>query len=151
MEHKIFPLYTMKLKNNFKTTSIPGDGAVDVRRFWGLSHKKIKGVLKDALDELGSLKASILVQSILEKDGEHVDAMFRSNSLIILQSTDINNALKGALEEILESLAKYTREGSGWVEEEVISIDISTARYVLMKGGSYHPLPAWIQRKTRDC
>ena len=27
------------------------------------------------------------------------------------------------------------------------SIDISTARYVLMKGGSYKPLPAWIERK----
>ena len=147
MEHKIFLLYTMRLQNNFKTTSIPGDGAVDVRRFWGASHKKIKSVLQGALDELGSLKASILVQVTLEKDGEHADAMLRSKSLIILQSTNINNALKGALEEILESLAKYTREGSGWVEEEVLSIDISTARYVLIKGGSYNPLPVWIQRK----
>ena len=73
--------------------------------------------------------------------------MLRSKSLVILESTDINSALRGALEVILEALANYTREGSGWVEEEVESIDISTARYVLMKGGSYKPLPAWIERK----
>ena len=147
MEHKIFALYTMQAQSNFKTVSIPGDGAVDVRRFWGKSHKRIKDILQHSLTELGSMKVSILVQAQLEKDGEHVTAMLRSKSLVILESTNINSVLRGALEEILESLAKYTREGSGWVEEEVESIDISTARYVLMKGGSYKPLPAWIERK----
>ena len=33
----------MQAQSNFKTVSIPGDGAVDVRRFWGKSHKRIKG------------------------------------------------------------------------------------------------------------
>ena len=89
MEHKIFALYTMQARSNFKTVSIPGDGAVDVRRFWGISHKRIKDILQNSLTELGSMKVSILVQAQLEKDGEHVTAMLRSKSLVILESTDI--------------------------------------------------------------
>ena len=137
----------MEAQSNFKTVSIPGDGAVDVRRFWGKSQKRIKGILQSSLEELGSMKASIMVQVQLERDGAHVTAMLRSKSLVILESTNINSTLRNALEAILEALANYTRQGSGWVEEEVESIDISTARYVLMKGGSYKPLPAWIERK----
>ena len=147
MVHKIFVLYTMRTQNSFKTVSIPGDGVADVRRFWGKSHKRIKEVIQSSLKELGSMKVSILVQVRLEKDEEQVTAMLRSKSLIILQSTDINSTLREALEDILESLAKYTRQGSGWTEEEVEGIDISTARYILMKGGSYKSLPPWIERK----
>ena len=42
MEHKIFALYTMQARSNFKTVSIPGDGAVDVRRFWGYPIKELR-------------------------------------------------------------------------------------------------------------
>ena len=88
-----------------------------------------------------------MVQVKLEKDREHATAMLRSKSLVILESTNINSALAEALEGILESLANYTKQGSGWSVEEVEGIDISIARYVLVKGGSYKPLPPWIERK----
>ena len=130
-----------------KTVSIEGNGPADVRGFWVKSRNKIKGILTNNLRQLGSIKASIMVQVKLEKDREHATAMLRSKSLVILESTNINSALGEALEGILESLANYTKQGSGWSVEEVEGIDISIARYVLVKGGSYKPLPPWIERK----
>ena len=144
---KYFLIYTMEAQSNFKTVSISGEGAVDVRGFGLKSQKKIKEILRNSLQELGSMKASIMVQVQLERDGNHATAMLRSKSLVVLESTNLSSALGKALEAIMESLANYTRQGSGWSVEEVESIDISTARYILMKGGSYKPLPAWIERK----
>ena len=137
----------MEAQSNFETVSIEGKGAADVRGFWAKSQKKIKEILRNSLRELGSIKASIMVQVKLEKDREHATAMLRSKSLIVLESTNLSNTLAEALEVILEALANYTKQGSGWSVEEVEGIDVSTARYVLMKGDSYKPLPPWIERK----
>ena len=59
------------------------------------------------------MKASIMVQVQLERDGTHVTAMLRSKSLVVLESTNLSSTLGKALEEIMESLANYTRQGSG--------------------------------------
>ncbi|XP_031558177.1 uncharacterized protein LOC116294670 [Actinia tenebrosa] len=47
----------------------------------------------------------------------------------------------------MESLSNYTKEGSGWAVEEVEGMQVSMARYVPIRGGSYVPLPTWIERK----
>ncbi|XP_031565237.1 uncharacterized protein LOC116300500 [Actinia tenebrosa] len=88
-----------------------------------------------------------MVEVSLTKDDVTTTAMLRSKSLIILESTDLRQTLSSALEAITESLSNYTREGSGWVVEEVEGLEISMARYLPIRGGSYVPLPAWIERK----
>ena len=98
---KYFLIYTMEAQSNFKTVSIPGEGTVDVRGFWGKSQKKIREVLRNSLQELGSMKVSIMVQVRLEQDGDHATAMLRSKSLVILESTNLSSALGNALETII--------------------------------------------------
>ena len=136
MEHKIFAIiYNASAEAILRLFLFLEMVQLTCAGFGGYPIKELRIVLQNSLTELGSMKASILVQAQLEKDGEHVTAMLRSKSLVILESTDINSALRGALEvDIRIPLPSYTREGSGWVEEEAESIDISTARYVLMKG-----------------
>ena len=45
IEYKIFP--TMESQSNFKTVSIPGKVAVDVRGFWQKSQKRMKEILQN--------------------------------------------------------------------------------------------------------
>ena len=68
----------MEAQSNFKTDSIPGDGAVDVRGFWVKSQKRMMEILSESLEELGAMKVSIMVQVLLEKDDNYATAMLRS-------------------------------------------------------------------------
>ena len=51
------------------------------------------------------------------------------------------------LREIMEKLADYQRNGSGWHFKDVISLEIHTADYKTLKGESYIPLPDFLMRK----
>ena len=55
--------------------------------------------------------------------------------------------LSRMLREIMEKLADYQRNGSGWYFKEVISLEIHTVDYKTLKGESYIPLPDFLMRK----
>ena len=95
----------MESQSNFKTVSIPGKGAADVRGFWQKSQKRMKEILQNSLEDLGALKASIMVQVELEKDDTYTTVMLRSKSLVVLQSINLNTILGKVLEAITESLS----------------------------------------------
>ena len=44
-------------------------------------------------------------------------------------------------ETVLESLAKFQRQGSNWIIRSVLSLDLQTAKYEPLGGSSYIPLP----------
>ena len=46
-------------------------------------------------------------------------------------------------ETVLESLAKFQREGSNWRFHSVLSLDLHTVKYEPLGGSSYIPLPAF--------
>ena len=56
-------------------------------------------------------------------------------------------SLSRMLREIMEKLADYQRNGSGWHFKDVISLEIHTADYKTLKGESYIPLPDFLMRK----
>ncbi|XP_031549074.1 uncharacterized protein LOC116286651 [Actinia tenebrosa] len=137
----------MESRFNFKTVSIPGDGEIDFRQFWMKSKKKMKRALDKGVEELGALKASIMAEVSLMKEDTETTVMLRSKSLVISESTRLEPMLSDTLEGLLEMLSNYTKQGSGWTVTEIRDMQISMARYVPIKGGSYVPLPAWIERK----
>lgn len=53
--------------------------------------------------------------------------------------------------EILNNIATYQRNGSGWYFKEVINLEIHTVDYKPMKGSSYIPLPDFIMKKKAIC
>ena len=52
------------------------------------------------------------------------------------------------IKEILATLAIYQENGSGWYFKEIIKLEIHIVDYKPMKGGSYIPLPKFIQKKN---
>ena len=53
------------------------------------------------------------------------------------------------IKEILANLAIYQKNGSGWYFEEVNSLEIHIVDYKPIKGGSYIPVPEFIQKKMQ--
>ena len=70
-----------------------------------------------------------------------------SKTYINYKSTDVKVILSQMLKEIMETLANYQRNGSGWNFKEVNSLEIHTVDYKRVKGSGYIPLPDFIMRK----
>ena len=79
---------------------------------------------------------------------EHDKAYFQSETHINLEKTDVKVILSRMLREIMEKLADYLRNGSGWYFKEVISFEIHTVDYKPIKGSSFISLPVFIKRKN---
>ena len=75
------------------------------------------------------------------------DAYFVSKTHKNLEKTDVKVILSKMIKKIMERLAYYQRNGSGWYFKEVISLEIHTVYYKPMKGDSYIPLPEFLMRK----
>ena len=75
-------------------------------------------------------------------------AFFQSQTKINREKTEVKDILKEMIKEILNTLRIYQRNGSGWYFKEVISLEIHIVEYKSMKGGSYIPLPEFIQKKN---
>ena len=75
-------------------------------------------------------------------------AYFQSETHINLEKTDVKVILSPMLREIMEKLADYQRNGSGWYFKEVITFEIHIVDYKPMKGSSYIPLPDFLMRKN---
>ena len=72
-----------------------------------------------------------------------------SKTYINNKSTDVKVILSQMLKEIMETLANYQRNSSGWNFKKVISLEIHTFDYKRVKGSGYIPLPDFIMRKKR--
>ena len=70
-----------------------------------------------------------------------------SKTYINNKSTDVKVILSQMLKEIMETLANYQRNGSGWNFKKVISLEIHTVHYKRVKGSGYISLPDFIMRK----
>ena len=91
--------------------------------------------LESILQKEGGIKAQVTLKitfkkyifSSLTEDGEpedlfeYKDAYFNSNSFTILNVDDIIDALDKAAEEILNKIAVWLSDGSGWIIEEILS------------------------------
>ena len=50
-------------------------------------------------------------------------------------------------ETVLESLAKFQRQGSNWRFHSVLRLDLRTVKYLPLGGSSYIPLPKFLAAK----
>ena len=69
--------------------------------------------------------------------------------ILISKRQTLKFFLKEMIKEILDNITIYQKNGSGWYFKEVIiSLEIHIVEYKPMKGGSYIPLPEFIQKKN---
>ena len=83
------------------------------------------------------------------KSGEVIakEVAFHSKADVNLESTNSNELFSKMTETVLESLAKFQRQGSIWRFHSVLSLDLHIVKYEQLGGSSYIPLPAFLAAK----
>ena len=81
------------------------------------------------------------------KKPEVKEAHFSNKTTTKLLDDDVNEMYDDACEKILESMAKYQKEGSGWRLKRVV--EIHTTEYNSVGGSSYIPLPEKLGEKRQ--
>ena len=87
------------------------------------------------------------------EDGERYytfnDAYFSSNAITILNINEINDAFNRAAEQILNKVAEWISEASGWIIELLRSHFINIVKYIPLRERSYIPLPKELQNSKK--
>ena len=80
------------------------------------------------------------------KSGEVIakEAAFHCKTEVNLESTNSNELFSKMKETVLESLAKFQRQGSNWRFRSVLSLDLHTVKYEPLGGSSYIPLSGFL-------
>ena len=88
-----------------------------------------------------------MMEKVDLKSGEVMakEAAFHSKT----ESTDSNELFSKMKETVLESLAKFQRQGSNWRFRSVLSLDLHTVKYEPLGGSSYILLSAFIKVHLR--
>ena len=62
-------------------------------------------------------------------DGEKVtsDAIFRSKNTITTNQNQLEEQIATAFQEINATLEQFQREGSGWIIDHIVQVDINVA------------------------
>ena len=98
-------------------------------------------------------KVKLILTCMMEKvdlkSGEVIakEAAFHSKTKVNLESNDSKELFSKTKETVLESLAKFQRQGSNWRFHSVFSLDHHTVKYVPLGGSSYIPLPKFLAAK----
>lgn len=79
---------------------------------------------------------------VIEEEEIETTAVFRSRTQTVLPANDdISTQYAECVEKVLESVSKFTREGSGWVQSSVVSVEVNLIKYKPLTGSSYIPTP----------
>ena len=72
---------------------------------------------------------------------------FHSKTEVNLESTNSGELFSKMKETVLESLAKFQRQGSNWRFHLVLRLDLHTLKFESLGGSSYIPLPTFLAAK----
>ena len=76
-------------------------------------------------------------------------AFFNSKAQTIINNTEIPNALQLSKQQILNIIAKWISEGSGWTIESVDNHYLNIVQYQPLKGSSYIKLPSELNHNKK--
>ncbi|PFX22887.1 hypothetical protein AWC38_SpisGene12595 [Stylophora pistillata] len=72
---------------------------------------------------------------------------FHSYQEIIFQETDREEIYNRSIVKMMENMAKFTRNGSGWTVDSIAGLDLHTIEYKPLKGSSYIKLDSCLAKK----
>ena len=85
-----------------------------------------------------------------DEDGTlYKTAYFNSKPKTIINNTEINEALQLSKQQILNMIAQWISEGSGWTIESVDNHYLNIVQYQPMKGSSYIKLPQELRNSAK--
>ena len=83
----------------------------------------------------------VTLKKLAKDEIVHKTAYFNSKPQTIINNTEIPEALQLSKQQILNMIAQWISEGSGWTVESVDNHYLNVVKYEPMKGSSYIKLP----------
>ena len=115
------------------------------------TRQKLGFYIKNILESMKGLKFIETLKVTFEKTTGDIiiskTAYFNSKAQTIINQTEIAEALKLTAEQILNRIAQWISEGSGWIIKSIDNHYLNIVRYKPMKGSSYLKLPIELQNK----
>ena len=137
------------LKNFAIKHEIKGLNEYDPESFLLKSKQPITNLMINIRQTKVKLILSCMMEKVDLKSDEVIakEAAFHSKTEVNLESTDSNELFSKMKETILESLAKFQRQGSNWRFRSVLSLNLHTVKYESLGGSTCIPLPVFLVAK----
>ena len=117
------------------------------------TRKGVERQLSILLNEMKGLKYVETLKVTFEKISFNMivekSAYFNSASQTIINQVGISESLKISSENIINKIAQWISEGSGWTVKEINDHYLNIAKYEPMKGSSYIQLPKELRNSAK--
>ena len=111
--------------------------------------KLLKGLLKDNRGFKFNITLKARLSKRKDNDVIYREPYFNAGPYTVTNNEDIEGAVDNAIERILEIIAGWLSEGSGWVFELVLSHNINIVSYFPLRGTSYIKLPVELRNSMK--
>ena len=113
----------------------------------------VKPTILHFLREHYNIKIKLILKCFMTKtdisSGEEVNttAFLHSKMETVFKETNLDELYNKVVDKIMESLAKFQREGSGWVVDSIEELVLHTVKHNPLSGSSYIELPKILEDK----
>ena len=141
------------LKNNVKSFEVSIINKYDPSVELNDTKNAIFELFESILDQRRGFTFSMTLKIQLSKrteDGKiYKEPYFNGGPFTVINRESIMENIETGIEKILNLLAVWLSEGSGWVIEEVLSYHINIVSYFPLKGKSYIKLPEELRNSRK--
>ena len=117
------------------------------------TRKAIEHHIRNILESMKGLKfvETLVVTFTKMSNGEilHKTAYFNSKAQTIINNIEIPEALQLTKQQMLNMIAQWVSEGSGWTIQSVDNHYLNIVQYQPMKGSSYIKLPQELRNSAK--
>lgn len=136
-------------RKNFKDTAFDVKGNQSYAKKVFALH--CMNLVRKSISELGGIQLQIGIDMEFRKEVDHqtvyVFRTFWKKTQIVLPQDSPSSMTSEFVEFLDECIEDAVMKGSGFTFHQVISIHININKYVAPRGGTFKPLPKWIQGK----
>ncbi len=137
------------IDGNVRRWFVSGEGYMTPEDFLNSVREGVKEVVDGVV---GPKKVYTVLKCVLVKydlkTGSRIFSDFNGHSRTHTVTAELGETYEEMREKMLESLAKYQKEGSGWQLYSVKGLDISVVRFNPLDGSGYSKLPPLIAKKN---
>ena len=134
--------YEINIKNN-------KDPLVQMRN----TRKTIESHINKLLNETKGLKyvetLKVTFKKLADDEAVYKSAYFNSSAQTIINQTEIIDSSQSAKQQILNKVAEWISQGSGWTIKSVDSHYLNIVKYKPLKGSSYIQLPQELRNSAK--
>ena len=137
------------IEGNVRRWFVSGEGYVIPKDFLnsvGGGVKKVVDGVVGPKKTYAVLKCTLVKHDL--KTGDRIFSDFNGHSGTHTVTTELGETYEEMKEKMLESLAKYQKEGSGWQLYSIKGLDVSVVRFNPLDGSGYSKLPPLISNKN---